>query len=397
MSNPPIQIIGAGVNGLTTGLALQLLGYQTVCYTAHEPTLNAKESDPAFASRFPAASMLPHSVFTERLETLFADSQAIFRKLLDEPEAGLHINRHYELFEFDVPEPQYAGLLDQYETLTKIAPSDELPHRKGAQQLSGRTFECLFADWPVYYPQLLKWYKETGGSIEKRQLDTDDLREMPGEVVVNCSGQWAPELVKDPVSTSLIIGVTLRMDVPRSKLPEKQITSYNYTPGKEHYTHSNGDPVDVYCYPRKNGWILGGTRLKGWFDQKGQWMGETQKGPSQQIDGIEVPEPIIELNAQLIQQLYGFDIRDYPMRARFGYRFTRDSASNGLRLDTQEAAGKLFIHNYGHGGAGVSLSWGCALDVIRMIRAQSGLTEPNVEKPLSGSKKKLQKALQQKV
>ena len=26
------------------------------------------------------------------------------------------------------------------------------------------------------------------------------------------------------------------------------------------------------------------------------------------------------------------------------------------------------VHNYGHGGAGVTLSWGCALDTLELVR-----------------------------
>jgi D-amino-acid oxidase len=30
--------------------------------------------------------------------------------------------------------------------------------------------------------------------------------------------------------------------------------------------------------------------------------------------------------------------------------------------------GKRIIHNYGHGGAGVTLSWGCADEIVEMIK-----------------------------
>ena len=38
-----------------------------------------------------------------------------------------------------------------------------------------------------------------------------------------------------------------------------------------------------------------------------------------------------------------------------------------IRLELEEIEGRLVVHNYGHGGAGVTLSWGCAEDVVSLI------------------------------
>ena len=38
-----------------------------------------------------------------------------------------------------------------------------------------------------------------------------------------------------------------------------------------------------------------------------------------------------------------------------------------VRLEKEHLQGKDIIHNYGHGGAGVTLSWGCADEVARLI------------------------------
>ena len=40
-----------------------------------------------------------------------------------------------------------------------------------------------------------------------------------------------------------------------------------------------------------------------------------------------------------------------------------------VRLEEEEIMGKKIFHNYGHGGAGVTLSWGCADEVVKQIKS----------------------------
>ena len=40
-----------------------------------------------------------------------------------------------------------------------------------------------------------------------------------------------------------------------------------------------------------------------------------------------------------------------------------------IRLEREDAAnGPPRIHNYGHGGSGITLSWGCAEETLRLVR-----------------------------
>ncbi|KAJ3123691.1 hypothetical protein HK101_006302 [Irineochytrium annulatum] len=56
----------------------------------------------------------------------------------------------------------------------------------------------------------------------------------------------------------------------------------------------------------------------------------------------------------------------------------RPSREGGVRLDAQYEKTKsgrevLLIHNYGHGGFGYQSSWGCAANVVEIIRRAMGM------------------------
>ena len=52
----------------------------------------------------------------------------------------------------------------------------------------------------------------------------------------------------------------------------------------------------------------------------------------------------------------------------------RPYRSSGFMIKTQKTEGKLLVHNYGHGGAGVSLSWGTAKIAVENV-LESGISD----------------------
>jgi len=47
-------------------------------------------------------------------------------------------------------------------------------------------------------------------------------------------------------------------------------------------------------------------------------------------------------------------------------------AREEVRLEAEARPRGLVVHNYGHGGAGLTLSWGCAEETCRIVAAHLG-------------------------
>lgn len=54
----------------------------------------------------------------------------------------------------------------------------------------------------------------------------------------------------------------------------------------------------------------------------------------------------------------------------------RPCRTSGIRLEAEQRNNKLIIHDYGHGGSGISLSWGCALEAIRIMQQHTSDHKP---------------------
>jgi D-amino-acid oxidase len=111
---------------------------------------------------------------------------------------------------------------------------------------------------------------------------------------------------------------------------------------EEFYTDHSEVPPDVsYLFPHQDTVVLGGTMADGDWD--------TEPRP-------EVAERIVA-DCALIEPR----VRDAPVLAhRVGLRPARPE----VRLEAEALdGGRVLWHNYGHGGAGVTLSWGCAREL----------------------------------
>jgi D-amino-acid oxidase len=403
-------VIGGGIVGITTAILLQANGYSTVLYTVARPDVFDEPAPPAFASLHAAASILPHSVLSPHSTRWTEASQEYLRKIALLPESGVRTQRHYEVFEADdVGPPEYDSAVSEFEMLSE---SDlrkrQAPVRPGASALSGWCFSIYFCEVPRYMRFLYRFFQAIGGRV----ASASELPEPPSlsnylsrghRLHVLCaghaSGPLAAEVTKsgryadrplegvfeplaDLAGVKLIRGHYLRLDV-RDTLcdSDSRPFSYNYTPTSDVYPTSSGSAADVYCYPRTVDWLLGGSRQVGRVDASGEWFGEVSACEEIGFPGdegtVRLPAPIFDLNSELLASTRSNVSLERLREATppritggIGYRFSRDDPDGEVRVGISRVVGddeKIIVTNYGHGGAGYTLSWGSALDVLALL------------------------------
>ncbi|MEU5891480.1 FAD-dependent oxidoreductase [Streptomyces sp. NPDC047461] len=175
-------------------------------------------------------------------------------------------------------------------------------------------------DMAVHLPWLRQRLLDAGGTIETRTVS--DLVSVGAPVVVNCTGMGARELVPDasvrPVRGQLVVVAN---------------------PGIRTWIVSTGaDGEMAYCLPHPDRLLLGGTA------DDGAWS--TEPDPA-------VAEAIVRRCAALRPEIAGARVLGH----RVGLRPVRDA----VRLERVPLPdGRALVHNYGHGGGGVTVAWGCA-------------------------------------
>lgn len=366
MKEKGIAILGGGINGLTCALLLQQSGYSTRLITARE--WQPVADDPGFTSLYPASSIKPVTVKSPILNELLRESQNRFTRLLNNPGSGVRQHTHYEIHEHYEEAPGYAPEMTNF-SLFDNGSLPWIPRRMPGSPVSGWHYDVLFADTPVYMPWLRATYLHSGGYIVKKTLAGDDLSGLSEPVIVNCTGTGAIGLFEDDVNDIRFVKGH-QIIVSLNDIPEKLRYpgfSYNYTAGSDVYRNPDGRAADVYFYPRSDCWILGASRQECRFAPDGDLIEEQPVHSEKMIGNTGIPEPMYEINRDILLQSIGLDIAGLDLKARFGYRFIRKE--KGLRLESASHGDKTIIHNYGHGGAGVTLSWGCATKVRELVRS----------------------------
>lgn len=300
-----ITVVGAGVIGLSTALALQERG--------HDVRVVAAGSDDATTSAVAGACWFPYRAGPpDRVAAWAAETRAWFDALTHDSAAGVAPLTGYEITpdaSDDPPRPWWAAHI-----WVDRAPAP----------VTGAPLAWRYASAGIEPARYLPWLtRRLRHPIEHRPVG--DLAAEPGDLVVNCTGLAARELAGDPAIAPLLGQVV----ITEVGAVDRAIT-----------VTDERDPDRLfYVIPRRDELVLGGCSLP--------WP----PGTPPAIDPA-ITERILGHAASL-----GLPVGPVR-RVRAGLRPFRPE----VRL---ERVGRI-IHNYGHGGAGYTLSRGCALEVARL-------------------------------
>ncbi len=298
-----VLVVGAGVVGLSCALRLLEAG--------HRVDVLARDLPLETTSSVAAAIWYPYLAFPQDKVTAWGTTAyAEFARLADQGADGLAMRHGTELHRREMSDPWWIGAVP---ALERVAPR--------APYADAWSFVTPVIDMPRYLAWLSERVADAGGSITRMALA--QLPEAP--LVVNCSGLGSRALASDttvhPVRGQVVV-------VEQVGLEEWWLAEEG--PAGE---------VPTYVIPRSDDIVLGGT------DDDGDWS----RTPSP-----EVAEDILRRATALVPGLGGARV----LRHKVGLRPARPE----VRL---ERVGDV-IHCYGHGGAGVTLSWGCADEVLEL-------------------------------
>lgn len=307
------------MSGLSCGIRLLEAGYKV--------TIRARDLPPDTTSNVAAAIWYPYRAWpVERVVGWGQRSFQVFNELAGVPGTGVMLREAVELFDRPTPDPWWRECVHHF----RHADPDELP----PGYADAFVFQTPLIEMPVYLQYLMQQFRERGGWIVQGEVRS--LHEVLAEstIVVNCAGLGAGSLAKDD-SVYPIRGQIVRIEPPPTAVV---------------YLDESQERGLTYIVPRSTDCILGGTA------QEGDW--------SLQPD-MHTAMAIMRRAARLVPQVLQCRVVEH----RVGLRPGRPT----VRLEAEKHPdGGLVVHNYGHGGAGVTLSWGCAEEVVALCKEGAG-------------------------
>ncbi len=360
-----VLVIGAGVSGLTSALCLSRRGFEvTVIADRFAPQVTSVVAGALW--EWPPAVCGHHhdEVALRRAKAWCETSYATFTELAADPETGVFLRPVTFYFKRPIAEDRrQAEKMDELKGKVRDFRHDPALIREhginpGIGLRDAYTYLAPMIDTDVYMRWLLDEVRKAGCVIQQgkvtgvlRTQDEDLARRFGVDAIVNCTGLGANELAEDSVYP--LRGALIRVRNDGKAMP--RVT-------QAHCISHDGPATErgfLFIVPRGKDMLLLG--------------GMAEPDETDLAIGLENYEPIREMYRRCLDFLPS--LRDAEIDAaepvRVGLRPVRRQS---VRLELEP--GTRIVHNYGHGGSGVTFSWGCALEIAERVEALGRLEIP---------------------
>jgi len=305
-------VVGAGVIGLTAAVRLAEAG--------HRVDVVGRDLPRETTSVVAAALWYPYLALPrDRVAAWAARSYEVFAELAGDPATGVRMLPGTEVFRAPAAEPWWRSAVPE---LRRVTPTDGLP----SGYVDGWSFDAPVVDMPTYLDWLVGRLSDLGGTVTRLNLAALPVTGGGGaDVAVDCAG----------------LGVRL-LAADRTVVPVRGQVVVVEQIGLERWWLAGEGGAPTYVVPRRSEIVVGGT------EEHGEWS---------RTPDPETARQILDRATALVPALADARV----LRHKVGLRPARPS----VRL---ERDGDV-VHCYGHGGAGVTLSWGCAEEVVALVGA----------------------------
>lgn len=315
-STHQIVVVGAGVSGLTTAICLAEAGWPVRVWTATMP----RQTTSAVAG----AVWAPPRPAERAVETLgwTEHSLEVFTGIARDPDSGVQLAPALAVGELTATEAM-SSAATLIPDLRPAGPAD-VPDGFG----SGFRATVPMIDMPQYLDYLTRRLAAAGCEIEQRPVRSLNEATDAAGIVVNCAGLAAGALAGD--------------DTVRPLFGQHVVLT---NPGLQQlFLELNGGPEWTCYFPHPHRVVCGGISIRGRWDTTAE---------------SEATERILQRCRRIEPRLDEAEV----IEVITGLRPDRPS----VRVEAEPLGQALCIHNYGHGGNGVTLSWGCARDVVSLL------------------------------
>ena len=311
--NKKIAIIGAGISGLSCAYMLAP-EYPDI-------TIIAKAFSPDITSNRAAAFWFPYHIRNDQRGIAWCKiSYRVYQQFASDVRSGISMKQLIKVVRKGISEEEPVWIEFMPDGAFREIGPPELDNR----YQKGYHITVPLIETQIFLPYLQQKLSGMGISFVEQEISDFSELQQDFDCIINCTALGSRELCNDasviPVRGQVVL----------------------IAPGEQHFLYLDNE-MPLYVVPRKDAIILGGTYEEGISE--------------------ETTEPAAL--AGILENAYAV-FPEFRKHAILGSWAGIRPFRSQVRLEKGQAGN--IIHNYGHGGSGFTLAFGCASEVKKLIQ-----------------------------